>query len=169
MYNGPSDGRTSPLEKKNRKGVWAVVRRKGMSVERRLLEMPITYADCPVWTLFVIVGYTNCGWRTFHVGVYEFRWDSMHRPDAKLLTMRGRSVRMKENIQCWPRPMTRWLSLLCSFLILLKLSLYLGCLVFIARHTTCYHSSGIHLSIMLSILFCIWRLSTSCVAIHIMT
>lgn len=43
MDNGPTDG-TSPLEKKNKKRVWAVVRKKGMSVERRLLEMPITYA-----------------------------------------------------------------------------------------------------------------------------
>lgn len=39
-----TDGRTSTLVKKNKKKVWAVVRKKGMSVERRLLEMPMTYA-----------------------------------------------------------------------------------------------------------------------------
>lgn len=47
-----TDGRTSPLEKQNKRRVRAVVRTKGMSVERRLLEMPITY-----YALTVLCGY----------------------------------------------------------------------------------------------------------------
>lgn len=45
MDDGPTDG-ISPLEKKNKKkeSGLSVVRKKGVRVERRLLEMPITYA-----------------------------------------------------------------------------------------------------------------------------